>query len=100
MTGASEILVLVLLISCILILPRLFRREPAQKKPAISPSQKIKNLSMKMRAAIFLTVTYPCAAALFIKPWESRLPLYILTGILPVVSVWAIAWILGGRGKK
>ncbi|MEN8212343.1 MAG: hypothetical protein ABFR31_11545, partial [Thermodesulfobacteriota bacterium] len=66
MTGINEILVLVLLIACILILPRMFKEAPAKE---VSSSKKFKNLSAKIRFSIVLTLAYPIVAALYLKPW-------------------------------
>ncbi len=100
MTGASEILVLVLLISGILILPRFFKNEPVKKGSTFSPANKIKNLSIKARAAIFLTIAYPVCIALILRPWESNSNWFLITGIAPVVIAWSVKWILGGPKTK
>jgi len=97
LTGISEILVLVLLIACILILPRLFKGEPDKKK---SSSKKIKNLPAKLRFNIVLTLAYPMVMALFLKPWENHLILFITYGIAPVIFAWAVIWIMAGKKKR
>lgn len=94
MTGISEILVLVLLISCMLILPRLFKGEP----PAKTTSSKNK-LTVKIRIGIVLTIIYPLAMALYLKPWAENLITYLTFGILPMCLVWAVVWILCGKKK-
>jgi hypothetical protein len=96
LTGISEILVLVLLIACILILPRFFKGEPDQKKSA---SKKIRNLPVKLRFNIVLTLAYPLIMALYLKPWENLI-LFITYGIAPVILVWAIIWIVAGKKKR
>ena len=96
-TGINEILVLVLLIACILILPRLFKKDSAKKG---SSSKKIKNLSAKIRFSIVLTLVYPIVAALYLKPWENNPIIYLSYGVVPVFLVWAIAWIVAGKKKK
>ena len=96
MTGISEILVLVLLIACILILPRLFKGEPAKKN---SLSEKRKILSAKIRFGIVLTLVYPIAMALFIKPWNENIISFISFGIIPVLLIWSIVWVIAGRKK-
>ena len=98
MTGITEILVLVLLIACILILPRMFKGEEPDKK--VSSSKKIKNLSTKLRFKIVLTLAYPVIMALYIKPWENHLILFISYGVAPVILVWAIIWIMAGKKKR
>jgi len=98
LTGISEILVLVLLIACILILPRLFKSGEPDKK--VSSSKRIKNLSAKLRFKIVLTLAYPMIMALYIKPWENHLILFISYGIAPVIVIWAIIWIMAGKKKR
>jgi Na+/H+ antiporter NhaD/arsenite permease-like protein len=96
-TGINEILVLVLLIACILILPRLFKKDSAKK---VSTSKKIKNLSAKIRFSIVLTLVYPIVTALYLKPWENNPIVYLSYGVVPVFLVWAIAWVVTGKKKK
>ncbi|MDA3917610.1 MAG: hypothetical protein PF690_11635 [Deltaproteobacteria bacterium] len=97
MTGINEILVLVLLIACILILPRLFKKDSAKK---VSASKKIKNLSAKIRFSIVLTLAYLIIAALYLKPWENNPIVYLSYGVVPVFLTWAIAWIVTGKKNK
>ena len=94
MTGISEILVLVLLITGILILPRFFKGEP-DKKP--SSAKMLKKLPAKIRLSIVLSLIYPIATALYLKPWNGNLISYIAYGIIPVILVWAVVWIIAGR---
>ena len=96
-TGINEILVLVLLIACILILPRLFKGDSAKK---VSSSKKFKNLSTKIRFSIVLTLAYPIVAALYLKPWENNPIVYLSYGVVPVFIVWAVAWIVAGKKNK
>ena len=93
MTGVSEILVLILLISGILILPRMFKPAPKQVK------SKKKTLSKAKRAGIVLSVLIPITTALGFKPWSGNLVLFVCSGILPVVLAWAIVWILAAQKK-
>ncbi|SDT98697.1 hypothetical protein [Desulfobacula phenolica] len=96
MTGISEVLVLVLLITCILILPRLLKGEPTKKR---SSSKKLTKLSTKTRFSIILTIIYPVFMALYLKPWNDNFIAYISYGILPVFLCWAIVWVLSGKNK-
>ncbi len=96
MTGVSEILVLVLLIACILIVPRLFKKEPVKKS---SSAKKLKKLSSKIRFGIVLTLVYPAAMALYLTPWNGNLVYYISFGIVPVLLAWAVVWIIAGKKK-
>ncbi|MBU8910268.1 MAG: hypothetical protein KOO65_03260 [Desulfobacterales bacterium] len=96
MTGISEILVLVLLIACILILPRLFKGEPVKKS---SSSEKLKRLPAKIRFGIVLTLVYPMIMAFYLKPWNENVLSYLSYGVIPVFLVWAVVWIISGRKK-
>ncbi|MBU8848584.1 MAG: hypothetical protein KOO64_03520 [Desulfobacterales bacterium] len=96
MTGISEILVLVLLIACILILPRLFKGEPVKKR---SSSEKLKRLPAKIRFGIVLTLVYPMIMAFYLKPWNENVLSYLSYGVIPVFLVWAVVWIISGRKK-
>ena len=96
MTGISEILVLLLLIVSILILPRLFKGEPDKKASA---SRKLKKLSAKIRLGILLSLAYPVAMALYLKPWTAHQMIYLSCGVLPVLLAWGIVWILAGTKK-
>ncbi|NOX33332.1 MAG: hypothetical protein GXP56_06285, partial [Deltaproteobacteria bacterium] len=70
--------------------------EPVKKK---SSKKKLKKLSAKIRFGIILTIGYPLAMALYLKPWDENLIPYISYGVIPVFFIWAIAWILAGRRK-
>ena len=96
MTGISEILILVLLIACILILPRLFKGEPVKKT---SSAKILKRLPAKIRFSIVLSLIYPMVAALYLKPWNENLIPYISYGIIPVFLAWAFVWIIAGQKK-
>jgi len=92
LTGVSEVLILILLISGILILPRMF-------KPAPKAVQRKKNkpLSKKARAGIVLSVVIPIAAAIGLKPWNGNFILFVSIGIIPVALAWALAWIVSAK---
>jgi amino acid transporter len=97
LAGIQEILTLILLIACIIFLPRLFGGNKAsgrKKAKRLSPSG-------KLRLAIVLSVVFPLVMAVPLPPWypENR-PLFLLGGILPVVLCWAGVWIFQGFRKR
>jgi len=93
-TGVSEILVLILLISGILILPRMLK--PAPPKNA---ADTLGRLSKKKRAAIVASILYPIVCAMVIKPWSGHLLLFSATGPAPVALAWAVYWVLSAPRK-
>ena len=97
MAGIQEILTLILLISCIIFLPRLFggnRSFTRKKAKRLSPSG-------KLRLAIVLSVIFPLVMAVPLRPWhpENR-SMFLLGGLLPVILYWAGVWIFQGFKKK
>ncbi len=94
MTGISEILVLILLITGILIIPRMFKPEPKS-----APKQPVPALSMKMRASIVASLVFPLIAALILKPWAGNLVIFISVSILPVLIAWAVYWVMTAQKK-
>ena len=95
MTGISEILVLVLLIACILILPRLLKGVPA--KPGGSPVPDMKKLSARARLGIVLSLVYPVGAALYLRPWDGHLISFLSVGVFPVLLIWGVVWIVSAK---
>jgi hypothetical protein len=93
-TGVSEILVLILLISGILILPRMLKPPAAGKA-----GNKRVRLSQKKRAAIVISIVFPVACAMAIKPWEGHVLLFGVVGLVPVALGWAFYWILSAPEK-
>lgn len=95
MTGISEILVLILLITGILILPRMLKPAGERKKAGTPPV----SLTKRRRAGIVASILYPIAVALILKPWEGNLVLFLAAGLGPIALIWAITWILAGPKK-
>jgi hypothetical protein len=93
-TGVSEILVLILLISGILILPRMLKPPPAGNTGKLTA-----RLSQKKRAAIVASILYPAACAWIIKPWEGHLMAFLAMGPAPVALAWAIYWVISAPRK-
>ncbi len=96
MTGITEILVLIFLILAVLILPRLLKPAPNPKEVS---SLKMVRLSPLVRAGIIISIIWPVAAALYIKPWTGHLVPFLSIGVLPVFAAWSIVWILSGKKK-
>ena len=95
MTGVSEILLLILLISGILIIPRMFKPAPR----TIEAPKRVAGLSKKMRIGIVLSILVPFLFALVLKPWEGHLTSFILLGLVPVGIAWAVFWIMSAPKK-
>lgn len=97
MTGISEILILILLILCILIVPRMMNPNPKAKRKKTKPSAMV--FTMKIRIAIVLSAADIIISALWTKPWQGQISMFIVSGILPVALGWSLVWILSARKK-
>lgn len=96
MASISEILILILIIICLLILPRMFK---GGKRP-VSGLKKNWRISPGMRAFIVISVFLPAVSAFIIRPWIQNAHLFILIGIFPVLIAWSIYWIIIGFKKR
>ena len=95
MAGIQEILTLLLIITAIILVPRML---PGEKRG--TRNKKKKNcLSGRMRIGITLSVMIPLTAALLLKPWHHNLVGFISAGIAPVATGWAVFWIVSGFKK-
>ena len=99
MAGIQEILTLILIIMCIIFLPRLFRggEAPSVKRKKSGIRGK---LSWQKRLGIVFSVMWPVVAGILMRPWDGQLILFISTGILPVVVGWAVVWVAAGTKIK
>lgn len=98
MTGISEILVLLLLIACILILPRMMKGVPAKRSNTSAPM--IRKLGPAVRLGIVASILYPVVLLLYLKPWSTGAYLSVISiGLLPVLVIWSLAWVLAGRKR-
>jgi len=97
LTGISEFLLLILVIACIFILPRMFQgKSIPQKKDG---REMLNRLPAKTRGGIVASVAYPLLLALYLKPWQGNGVAFVSYGIFPVFLVWALVWILSARKK-
>ncbi len=97
MTGISEILLLIFLILCILFLPRIISPKPPGKRKKTGPSSRV--FTMKIRTAIVLSAADIIISALWTKPWQGRISIFIVSGILPVALGWSLFWIFLAQKK-
>lgn len=95
--GLNEILVLVLLIGCIFILPRLLNKGQASTQQSL-PFYK-KKLGAFARVGIVLSIAYPAGLSLYLKPWEGHWVSFCAFGLFPILLVWGIAWVMAGKKK-
>ncbi len=96
MTSIAEILTLLLILICILILPRMFRQEKQAQKNKLEP----RNFSVYMRLGIVASILLPVISALVIKPWKEDIILFVAVGLLPIAAGWGIMWTVSGLKKK
>lgn len=52
---------------------------------------------MKMRLAIVLSMAVIIISALWTKPWQGQISMFIVLGILPVALGWSLLWIFSAK---
>lgn len=97
-TGIQEILIILLIISGIIVLPRMMNPRPAPQKVVLRRAPL--RLSWALRLAIILTILWPVAWALYFKPWQQGLVPFATVGAGPVLIGWSLKWVLAGMKNK
>nr|WP_320014661.1 hypothetical protein [uncultured Desulfobacter sp.] len=54
---------------------------------------------MKMRSAIVLSAAVIIISALWTKPWQGQISMFIVSGIMPVALGWSLVWIFSAQKK-
>lgn len=91
----QEIVVLIAIGLALFYIPRLRAGKTAAHRPPQTPPP----LTGFMRLAIVITVLWVAGMALFLKPWEDDLLLYLSWGIAPPCIFWGLLWVYSGYKK-
>lgn len=100
LSGIQEILVILVILLAILFIPRMMspQRRPVQKP--FRPMQKIKNLGVRWRLAIVVSLLWLLGSAVYFRPWQGASETYVYYGIGPVLIGWCITWVAAGFGLR
>jgi hypothetical protein len=98
LSGIQEILVIVLILLAILFIPRMMSpKRPQKPKPkAFQPLKRIKGLGVRWRIAIVVSLLWLLGAAVYCRPWQSPVEMYLLLGVGPVILGWCVSWVVAG----
>lgn len=97
-SGLQEIVVIVLIVLGLILVPRMMAPRPAPRQPLVRhPALRI---TWTVRLAIVLSILWPLAWALYIKPWQHDAVRFALVGIGPVAIGWSLKWVLDGISKR
>ena len=96
MSGFQEILVIGLILAVVFFLPRAARRSSGRSVG----SNQIRPLSGKRRLAVVLSIAWPGAWAVVLRPWETDPTPFLLAGVAPVLLIWGLAWVRAGFKDK
>ena len=97
MSGLLEILIIVVIILCIFLVPRMLRKQP---EPEIKPQNRTLKLNGWARMAIMVSFFWLVFFTIYLKPWNNEWHLFIYIGLAPVVLSWSIFWIFLGFKRK
>lgn len=98
LSSIQEILVIVVILLAILFIPRMMspQRRPEPKK--LRPMRNIRNLNVRWRLAIVVSLLWLLGAAVYFRPWQGAPEMFLFCGVGPVIIGWCITWIVAGFG--
>jgi len=94
-SGIQEILVVAVVILILFYLPK---RTVARHKE--QSTMAFRNLSGKIRLAIFASLIWLAVAAYLLQPWQKTFYPFIYFGFGPVALVWGVAWVIIGYRRQ
>jgi len=98
-SGFQEILLIGLFVLGIVFLPRLLgRRQIPSKNAPENPRLRLR-LTGFLRLAIFVSITWLLATAVYLEPWDHPGQQYVFVGAGPVSVFWGLYWIISGFRK-
>ncbi len=99
MPSFTEVSVILAVILGIFLLPRMLNRQPEDRA---RPSAPVGGLSGWMRLFLALSIVWPVALALYLKPWDSGWPVFLYAAAGPLVVAWGTYWVVSGfkKGRK
>ena len=92
MSGLQEILVLIIVVIVLFFLPRMFPRSAQASKSSVQLDQ----IPGKWRLAVFVSLIWLVATALWLKPWQGHPAMFAGVGAVPVLVFWGAAWVVSG----
>ena len=96
-SGIQEILIIVLIVLGLFLVPRMMPPRPAVQRPLVRwPGLRI---SWPLRLAMVLSILWPVAWALYLRPWRQEALPFALIGIGPVAIGWSLKWVIDGIKK-
>jgi hypothetical protein len=102
LSGIQEILLIVVILLAILFIPRMMSPKRPQAPKPFQPMRKIRNMGVRWRIAIVASLLWLLGAAVYCRPWQGAVELYMLLGGGPVIIGWCVSWIVAGvkSGRK
>ena len=98
-SGFHEILLIGLIVTGIIFLPRLLgRKDQPQRVPPSNLRSRI-HITGFMRLAIFSSIGWLIVTALYFEPWIQMDQKFFMFGPGPVVLLWGLRWIVIGFRK-
>jgi sterol desaturase/sphingolipid hydroxylase (fatty acid hydroxylase superfamily) len=98
LSGIQEILVIVVILLAILFIPRMMapKRPQSTRPKPFQPMKRIRNLGVRWRIAIVASLMWLLGAAVYCRPWQRPVEMYLLLGAGPVILGWCVSWVVAG----
>jgi hypothetical protein len=101
LSGLQEIVVILIIILILFILPRMMTGKQAlQNRQTAVIKKSLFSLSGGMRLAVVVSILWPLTAAIWYRPWQKDMMLFICLGVGPVIVGWCLFWVVDGFRKK
>jgi hypothetical protein len=99
-SGLQELLLIVLIIGCLFLLPRMMQRgrqDAAGSSAAVQPGL---HISRSLRLAVVVSAIWLLVSLAYFQPWRTYTSRFLYVGIVPIAAAWGIIWIARGRRKR
>jgi uncharacterized BrkB/YihY/UPF0761 family membrane protein len=100
LSGIQEILVIILILIAILFVPRMISPQRRAAPKPFHPLHSIRNLSVRWRLAIVVSLLWLLGSAVYLRPWQKTPEPFLFLGCGPVFLGWCITWVVAGFGKR
>lgn len=98
-SGIQEIVLIALIVLGIFFIPRILKPRPPE--PKIVVGRPALPFSWQFRLAIVLSILWPAAWAVHLKPWQhGNTTAFAIFGIGPVIVGWSLKWVLAGMKNR
>ena len=95
-TGIQELLLIALIITALILLPRLTARGKSEAGLKTAQRLQLPSFTGRQRLAIVVSLIWPIIVTLYLSPWTNGWRQFVIVGLGPIVLGWSIVWVITG----